>query len=93
MYSSVLCLLLLLLSTLSSCTLVVARETTLASSAVPISKTIVSLSIEFCYIVDYLGDIEGSNKLSKRLLQNIQDMSGEPPIIRIRGHTQDAAQY
>ena len=93
MYSSILGLLLLLLSTLSSCTPVVVRETTLASSAVPISKITVSLGIEFCYIVDYLGDIEGSSKLSKRLLQNIQDIRGESPIIRIGGHTQDAAQY
>ena len=93
MYTSTLPLLLPLFSTLSSCTSVVDRESTLASSAVPISKTIVSLSIEFCYIVDYLGDSKGSNKLSKRLLQNIQDLSGEPPIIRIGGHTQDAAKY
>ena len=66
---------------------------TQASSAVSISKQIASLSIEFCYIIDYLGDIKGSNKLSKRLLQNIQDISGAPPIIRIGGHTQDAAKY
>jgi hypothetical protein len=92
MCPSVLRLLLILLSTLSSCAPVVVRETTFATSAVPISKTIVSLSIEFCYIVDYFGDTKGSNKLSKRLLQNIQDISGEPPIIRIGGHTQDAAQ-
>jgi hypothetical protein len=93
MYSSTLRQLLLLFGALSSCTPVVVSEATLAGSAVPISKTIVSLSIEFCYIVDYLGDIKGSNKLSRRLLQNIQDISGEPPIIRIGGHTQDAAQY
>lgn len=66
---------------------------TQASPAVPISKQIASLSIEFCYIIDYLGDVEGSNKLSKRLLQNVQDISGLPPLIRIGGHTQDAAKY
>ena len=93
MFSSTLPLLIFLLSSIAGCAPVVDREATLASSAVPISKTIVSLSIEFCYIVDYLGDIKGSNKLSKRLLQNIQDLSGEPPIIRIGGHTQDAAKY
>ena len=91
--SSTLSLLLLIFSILSSCALVVDRESILAISAVPISKKTASLSIEFCYIVDYLGDIQGSNKLSKRLLQNIQDLSGEPPIIRIGGHTQDAARY
>ncbi len=62
-------------------------------SAVPISKQIASLSIEFCYIVDYLGDANRANKLSKQLLQNIQDISGVPPLIRIGGHSQDAAKY
>jgi hypothetical protein len=31
--------------------------------------------------------------VSLRLLQNIQDLTGEPPIIHIGGHTQDVAQY
>jgi hypothetical protein len=64
-----------------------------SSSAVPISKTIASLSIEFCYITDYLGDVNAPNKLSLRLLQNIQDLTGQPPIVGIGGHTQDVAQY
>ena len=33
------------------------------------------------------------NSLSLRLLQNIQDLSGSPPRIRIGGDTQDVAQY
>jgi hypothetical protein len=69
------------------------EERDAASSAVPISKTIASLSIEFCYITDYLGDVNAPNKLSLRLLQNIQDLTGEPPKIRIGGHTQDVARY
>ena len=93
MYSSTLSLISLLFGTLSSCIPVADREYTLASSAVPISKSIISLSIEFCYITDYLGDIKGSNKLSKRLLQNVQDISGEPPVIRVGGDTQDATKY
>jgi len=89
MHLSALPLILLLFTKFSSCI----PTATQAFSAVPISKQIVSLSIEFCYIVDYLGDISGSNVLSKQLLQNIQDISGVPPLIRIGGHTQDAAQY
>jgi hypothetical protein len=89
MYFSALPLILLLFTKSSSCI----PTATQAFSAVPISKQIASLSIEFCYIVDYLGDISGSNVLSKQLLQNIQDISGVPPLIRIGGHTQDAAQY
>lgn len=64
-----------------------------AASAVPLSRTLSSLSIEFCYITDYLGDVNTPNKLSLQLLQNIQDLTGTPPIIRIGGHTQDAAHY
>jgi hypothetical protein len=82
-------LILLLFTKSSSCVPTIAQ----ASSAVPISKQIVSLSIEFCYIIDYLGDVGGPNNLSKQLLQNIQDISGVPPLIRVGGDTQDATRY
>jgi hypothetical protein len=62
-------------------------------SAIPISRGIGALSIEFCYILDYLGDIGSPNTLSRQLLQNIEDRLGAPPVIRIGGHTQDVAQY
>jgi hypothetical protein len=64
-----------------------------AANAVSISKSLGALSIEFCYIIDYLGDVEKPNTLTRQLLQNVQDIIGTPPIIRIGGHTQDAAQY
>jgi hypothetical protein len=64
-----------------------------SGSAIPISHGIGALSIEFCYIVDYLGDVSQPNLLSKQLLQNIQDRVGAPPTIRIGGHTQDVAEY
>jgi hypothetical protein len=59
----------------------------------PIAKDIAALSIEFCYITDYLGDIDLPNSLSRVLLQNIEDIAGAPPVIRIGGHTQDAASF
>ncbi|KAJ5910754.1 uncharacterized protein N7473_000057 [Penicillium subrubescens] len=59
----------------------------------PIAKDIAALSIEFCYITDYLGDIDYPNSLSRVLLQNIEDIAGAPPVIRIGGHTQDAASF
>lgn len=62
-------------------------------STKPIAKDIASLSIEFCYITDYLGDIDHPNSLSFALLQNIEGISGAPPVIRIGGHTQDAASF
>ncbi|KAE9366274.1 glycoside hydrolase family 79 protein [Stipitochalara longipes BDJ] len=62
-------------------------------SAIPISRRIGALSIEFCYILDYLGDAGSPNTFSRQLLQNIEDRLGTPPIIRIGGHTQDVARY
>jgi hypothetical protein len=62
-------------------------------SGIPISRGIGALSIEFCYILDYLGDIGSPNILSRQLLQNIEDRLGAPPVIRIGGHTQDIARY
>lgn len=63
------------------------------TSARPIAKDIAALSIEFCYITDYLGDVGQPNSLSWALLQNIEDIAGAPPVIRIGGHTQDAASF
>jgi hypothetical protein len=98
MYTSFLCLLLFLSSLANGNAVAKSPESIklsskASSSAAPISKTIASLSIEFCYIADYLGDVDAPNHLSLRLLQNIQDLTGQPPIIRIGGHTQDVAQY
>ena len=59
----------------------------------PIAKDIAALSIEFCYVTDYLGDIGRPNPLSLDLLQNIENIAGAPPVIRIGGHTQDAASF
>lgn len=45
-----------------------------AIDAVPISKSLALLSIEFCYILDYLGDINAPRELTLRLLHNIQEI-------------------
>jgi len=58
-----------------------------------IFREIGALSIEFCYILDYLGDLGSPNTFSRQLLQNIEDRLGAPPVIRIGGHTQDVARY
>ncbi|OBT81651.1 hypothetical protein VE02_10289 [Pseudogymnoascus sp. 03VT05] len=64
-----------------------------AASATPLNRQLLGLSIEFCWITGYLGDVNQANALSLRLLQNIQDLSGFPPRIRIGGNTQDVANY
>ncbi|KFY79749.1 hypothetical protein V499_01290 [Pseudogymnoascus sp. VKM F-103] len=43
-------------------------------AARPIPKDIASLSIEFCYVIDYLRDVDSPNVLSLNLLQNIEDL-------------------
>lgn len=63
------------------------------TAAAPLPKTLGALSIEFCYILDYLGDVDSTNTLTYKLLHNIQALTGVPPLIRIGGHTQDVAQY
>ncbi|KAI9708321.1 MAG: hypothetical protein M1820_004025 [Bogoriella megaspora] len=59
------------------------------SKVSPLPRDILALSIEFCYIVDYLGDVGKPNNLSFNLLSAIQSIIGAPPVIRIGGHTQD----
>ncbi|KAK0101403.1 hypothetical protein ONS95_006577 [Cadophora gregata] len=54
---------------------------------------LISMSIEFCYAVDYLGTPGAPNTYSRQLLQNVQDRSGAPPILRIGGNTQGIAKY
>ncbi|KAI9653737.1 MAG: hypothetical protein M1821_006931 [Bathelium mastoideum] len=63
------------------------------SKAVPLPRDIAALSIEFCYIIDYLGDVSSPNNLSYNLLNNIQDILGAPPVIRVGGDTGDVARY
>jgi hypothetical protein len=61
--------------------------------SVKISPSIGAISIEFCYITDYLGFPQQPNLLSLQLLQNIQDRTGISPVIRIGGDTQDVARF
>lgn len=64
-----------------------------ADVALPLARNLIGLSIEFCYITSYLGDVNKPNSFSLRLLQNIQDLTGFSPRIRLGGDTQDVAQY
>ncbi|KAH7395840.1 glycoside hydrolase superfamily [Cadophora sp. MPI-SDFR-AT-0126] len=64
-----------------------------ARRAMPLDRQLISMSIEFCYAVDFLGTPGSPNVYSKQLLQNIQDKSGVPPILRIGGNTQDIAKF
>ena len=63
------------------------------SNALPLTKNVAALSIEFCYVVEFLGDVGSPNILSRQLLKNLEDRLGEPPMIRIGGDTQDSAEF
>ncbi|KAK4454591.1 family 79 putative glycoside hydrolase [Podospora aff. communis PSN243] len=52
-----------------------------------------SYSIEFSSFPDFAGNISRPNKYSDILLQNIADIMGSKPYIRVGGNTQDYALY
>ncbi|KAI9684330.1 MAG: hypothetical protein M1820_010889 [Bogoriella megaspora] len=52
-----------------------------------------SYSIEFSYMADYAGNDSYPNEFSKRMLQNLYDISGAYPIIRAGGSTQNRATW
>ncbi|OGE50947.1 hypothetical protein PENARI_c015G10875 [Penicillium arizonense] len=59
----------------------------------PLNRQLINLSIEFCFIVDFLGDVGNLNLFSKQLLRNIEDRAGVAPIIRIGGNTADSSYF
>ncbi|OBT44545.1 hypothetical protein VE00_04882 [Pseudogymnoascus sp. WSF 3629] len=64
-----------------------------AKESLPLNRQLISVSIEFCYSVDFLGAAKSPNLFSRQLLQNVKDISGTLPIIRLGGNTQDKAAY
>ncbi|KAB5514880.1 hypothetical protein GE09DRAFT_1046446 [Coniochaeta sp. 2T2.1] len=52
-----------------------------------------SYSVEFCYMADYAGNDTNPNTFSRQLIQNLYDVSGAYPIIRVGGSTQNSAVY
>ncbi|KIM94392.1 glycoside hydrolase family 79 protein [Oidiodendron maius Zn] len=52
-----------------------------------------SFSIEFSYMADYGGNDTNPNLFSRQVVQNLYDISGEYPIFRVGGSTQNSAVY
>ncbi|KAI2625213.1 glycoside hydrolase family 79 protein [Xylaria nigripes] len=52
-----------------------------------------SFSIEFAYMADYGGNDTHPNLFSKQVIQNLHDISGVSPLIRVGGSTQNSAVY
>ncbi|KAJ5336963.1 hypothetical protein MYU51_006263 [Penicillium brevicompactum] len=53
----------------------------------------VSFSIEFSSFPDFAGNLSRPNKFSKNLLDNLGDLQGVKPYLRVGGNTQDLALY
>ncbi|RMZ40823.1 putative glycoside hydrolase family 79 protein [Aspergillus flavus] len=58
-----------------------------------VDATYQSFSIEFSFMADYAGNDSHPNLFSRQMLQNLYDISGAYPIIRVGGSTQNAAVY
>ncbi|MCJ1403605.1 hypothetical protein MMC11_006828 [Xylographa trunciseda] len=64
-----------------------------ASSFPAIQESFVSFAIEFYFFPDFTGNVASPNTFSDNLLNNIGNISGTKPYIRVGGNTQDLAIY
>ena len=60
------------------------------TAGVPL-EAFVSFSIEFSSFPDFAGNLSHPNVFSNNLLNNLRDLSGTKPYIRVGGNTQDYA--
>ena len=58
-----------------------------AGAGVPL-EAFVSFSIEFAFFPDFAGNISHPNTFSNNLLNNIGNLTGTKPFIRVGGNTQ-----
>ncbi|KAL1961879.1 hypothetical protein VTN77DRAFT_959 [Rasamsonia byssochlamydoides] len=68
-------------------------ESVPASAGDPVLPPFVSFSIEFAFFPDYAGNKSHPNLFSNQLLDNIAEIQGVKPYIRVGGNTQDYALY
>lgn len=54
----------------------------------PILNNLQSFSLEFSFFPDFAGNNSHPNEFSKTLLDNLKDITGTPPVIRVGGTTQ-----
>src|ERR1700761_2768510 len=65
-------------------------ESTPAKAGVPL-EGFVSFSIEFSSFPDFAGNASHPNTFSNNLLNNLGNLTGTKPYIRVGGNTQDYA--
>ncbi|MCJ1354919.1 MAG: hypothetical protein MMC33_004909 [Icmadophila ericetorum] len=59
----------------------------------PIQPSFVSFAIEFIFFPNYAGTASSPNTFSDTLLDNIGNITGTKPYVRVGGNTQDLAIY
>lgn len=64
-----------------------------SNSSPPILEAFISYSIEFVFFPDFAGTSTSPNTFSNNLLNNIGNLTGTKPYIRVGGNTQDYALY
>lgn len=57
-------------------------------SAAPLPPGFVAFSIEFAFFPDFAGNKSNPNTFSNNLLNNLRDLQGTKPYIRVGGNTQ-----
>jgi hypothetical protein len=62
-----------------------------SNASAPIRESFVSFSIEFSSFPDFAGNNSHPNGFSYNLLNNLDELQGSKPIIRVGGNTQDYA--
>ncbi|KAK0114077.1 hypothetical protein ONS95_013582 [Cadophora gregata] len=64
-----------------------------SNAAPPILEAFISYSIEFVFFPDFAGSPSSPNTFSNNLLNNLGNLTGTKPYIRVGGNTQDYALY
>lgn len=59
-----------------------------SEASVPVPKDFTSFSIELSYLIDYIGNTTSPNEFTRTLLENLQDLTGSWPGIRVGGGTE-----
>ncbi|OJJ33989.1 hypothetical protein ASPWEDRAFT_114341 [Aspergillus wentii DTO 134E9] len=77
----------------NSPTSVLLSKTVPTDAGAPVLHPFISYSIEFAFFPDFAGNASHPNLFSNQLLDNLADLQGVKPYIRIGGNTQDFALY
>ncbi|MCJ1282038.1 hypothetical protein MMC26_001361 [Xylographa opegraphella] len=64
-----------------------------ANASAPVLEAFVSFSIELAFFPDFAGNLSTPNIFSDNLLNNLGNLTGTKPYIRVGGNTQDYALY